>query len=251
MSDCRLILLDLDGTLLDSRKTISSRNLAALQKCRAKGIGIGVATARGEATAARFTAQIEPDVLIAYSGALVRRGGDIIYQCPFTREESAALVGAGVAAGRGMTVDCVHTTYANRVISFFNEPGMTYTDFADFDECAFKICIEGTDREFAEKTAALIEDCSWLAFSDCNWFKFSKSNVSKGSVIPHIEQAMGITKDEIVAFGDDYVDVEMLAQCGVGVAMGNAVDGVRQYADIVIGDNDSDAIADYIEDNLL
>ena len=105
MSDCRLILLDLDGTLLDSRKTISPRNLAALQRCRAKGIAIGVATARGEATAARFTAQIEPDVLIAYSGALVRLGGDVIYQCPFTREESVALVGAGVAARRGMTVD--------------------------------------------------------------------------------------------------------------------------------------------------
>ena len=66
---------------------------------------------------------------------------------------------------------------------------------------------------------------------------------------PYIEQAMGISKGQIVAFGDDYVDVEMLAQCGVGVAMGNAVDGVRQYADIVIGDNDSDAIADYIENS--
>ena len=78
-----------------------------------------------------------------------------------------------------------NTTYSNRVIDFFNEPGITYTDYSDFGQSALKICIEGSDTAFAEKTAARIDACSWLAFSDCDWFKFSKQGVSKGDALAH------------------------------------------------------------------
>ena len=250
-SRCRLLLFDLDGTLLDSRKRISPRNRRALADCRAAGILIGVATARSEPTAARYVAQVAPDVLISNSGALVRVRGEILYRHGFTREEAVTLVRAGVAEGRGITVDCDDTTYSNRVIDFFNEPGITYTDYSDFGQSALKICIEGSDTAFAEKTAARIDACSWLAFSDCDWFKFSKQGVSKGDALAHVASASGIGTDEMTAFGDDYVDTEMLAICGVGVAMANAPEAVRQAADVIIGSNDTDAIADYLEKNVL
>ncbi len=56
----------------------------------------------------------------------------------------------------------------------------------------------------------------------------------------------GIQANEMIAFGDDFVDMEMLKVCGTGVAMANAVDEVKAQADFVIGDNDSDAIADFL-----
>ena len=242
----KLLLFDLDGTLLDSRKEISPRNLEAIRECRGRGILIGVATARSESTCARFTDMIQPELLISNSGALVRLHGEIIYSCAFTAEETAALVKAGTSGNRGITVDCDDTTYSNRVIEFFNEPGMTFTDFAGFARSSLKICIEGTDTDFAERTAGLIPDCSWLAFSDCDWFKFSKAQVSKGDALRHVVRSTGILPDEMTAFGDDFVDVEMLDICGVGVAMGNAVDEVKRHADFVIGSNDTDAIADYL-----
>ena len=161
------------------------------------------------------------------------------------------IVGAGVAEHRGITVDCDDTTYCNRNISFFNEPGMTYTDFSDFARSSFKICIEGTDTDFAERTAGLIDDCSWLAFSDCDWFKFSKSTVSKGDALRHVVSRTGIPTRHMVAFGDDFVDVEMLDICGVGVTMENAVDEVKQHGDIVIGSNDTDAISEYLFEYIL
>ena len=202
----RLLLFDLDGTLLDSRKRISPKNLEAIEKCRRRGIMIGIATARSEATCKRFADAIQPDLLISNSGALVRLCGTVIYECGF----------------------------------------IVYTDYENFSRNCFKICIEGNDREFAEKTSSLVKNCSWLAFSDCNWFKFSRSGVSKGDALRHVSDKTGIPAESMVAFGDDYVDVEMLAVCGVGVAMGNAVDDVRQHADIVIGSNDTDAISAFI-----
>ncbi|MBQ1617176.1 MAG: HAD family hydrolase [Ruminococcus sp.] len=241
-----LLLFDLDGTLLDSQKRISAKNLKAIEKCRSRGIMIGIATARSESTCARFTERIKPDLLISNSGALVRLHGKVIYQCSFTPEETAVIVGAGVAEHRGITVDCEDTTYCNRNISFFNEPGMTYTDFSDFARSSFKICIEGADIDFAQRTAELIQDCSWLVFSDCDWFKFSKSNVSKGDALRHVVNSTGIPTAHMTAFGDDFVDVEMIDICGVGIAMENAVDEVKLHADMIIGSNDTDAISEYI-----
>lgn len=250
----KLLLFDLDGTLLDSRKRISSRNLAAIEACRAKGIVIGVATARGEATCARYVEQIRPDVVISNSGGLVRIRGEIVYSNAFAVEETLTLVRAGTAEGRGVTVDTAEHTYCNVRLDMPDWRDLDYCDFSEasgFDERAFKVCIEGTDIDFAERTAALVEDCDWLAFSDCDWFKFSRRLNDKGKALAVLEEAMGIAPEETVAFGDDFVDSAMLKACGVGVAMGNAVDEVKRCADMVIGDNDSDAIAVFLEETIL
>jgi len=61
-------------------------------------------------------------------------------------------------------------------------------------------------------------------------------------------QELNITVEDIIAFGDDYVDIGMLKLCGVGVAMGSAIDEVKTVADVIIGGNDEDAIAEYLED---
>ena len=243
----RLLLFDLDGTLLDSNKCISARNKEAIDQCRQRGIMIGIATARSESTCARFLHSVQPDLLISSSGSLVRLHGIIIYQCGFSAEETSILVGAGVAEHRGITVDCEDVTYSNRDLSFFNEQGMEYTDYNHFSRSSLKICIEGTDTAFAEKTSGLVDNCSWLAFSDCDWFKFSKANVSKGDALKHVVSSTGIPAEEMIAFGDDFVDVEMLEICGVGVAMDNAVDDVKRHANIVIGNNDTDSISDFMD----
>ena len=61
----------------------------------------------------------------------------------------------------------------------------------------------------------------------------------------------GIPAENMAAFGDDFVDIEMLDLCGVGIAMSNAVDEVKKHADVVIDDNDSDAIAEYLHLHVL
>jgi hydroxymethylpyrimidine pyrophosphatase-like HAD family hydrolase len=56
---------------------------------------------------------------------------------------------------------------------------------------------------------------------------------------------------DVVAFGDNYNDLSMLEAAGTGVAMGNAVDEVKARANVVIGENESNSIADFINRNLL
>lgn len=59
--------------------------------------------------------------------------------------------------------------------------------------------------------------------------------------------AGGMKTEEIAAFGDDYADIGMLELCGKGIAVGNAIEAVKEKADLVIGSNDEDGIAEYLE----
>ena len=73
MKKCKLLLLDLDGTLLQSDKTISTRTLSALKKCRENDILIGVSTSRSEQNSLVFLNELMPDILISSGGALVKQ----------------------------------------------------------------------------------------------------------------------------------------------------------------------------------
>ena len=61
--------------------------------------------------------------------------------------------------------------------------------------------------------------------------------------------AYGMKCEDIVAFGDDYADIGMLKLAGIGVAMGNAIHEVKKAADVVIGSNEEDGIAKYLEES--
>ena len=90
--DKKVLLFDLDGTLLRSDKTISERTLLALEKCREKGILIGVSTSRGEKNSLQFIEKLCPDILIASGGALVTYKGQYIYKAEFSIEETQKMM---------------------------------------------------------------------------------------------------------------------------------------------------------------
>ncbi len=73
------------------------------------------------------------------------------------------------------------------------------------------------------------------------------SGISKGARLLSFAAERAIAPDEIVAFGDNYNDITMLAAVGLGVAMGNADDTVKARAKRSIGSNDSDAIAEVLD----
>ncbi len=77
-----------------------------------------------------------------------------------------------------------------------------------------------------------------------------KKGITKGNAIDVICKHLNISTKEIIAFGDDYADIEMLEIAGTGVAMGNAVKELKDIADICIDSNENDGIAKYLEEYL-
>lgn len=254
MKDCRLLLFDLDGTLLRSDKTISRNTLEVLQKCREKGLLIGVSTSRGEQNASIFIEELKPEILIASGGALVKCADGYIYKSEFSQEETRRIIElAREVCGTDceITVDTEDSHYWNYKIDPKKQDrswgDSIYTDFSDFSQCALKICVEIFGDSQAQRMRELLKDCDCVRFSDGYWYKFSKKTATKENAIAEVCRAYGIGTDEITAFGDDYADIGMLELCGKGIAMGNAIDTVKEKADLVIGGNDDEGIAEYLE----
>ncbi|MDF3008536.1 MAG: ybhA, partial [Enterobacter kobei] len=63
--------------------------------------------------------------------------------------------------------------------------------------------------------------------------------------------AQGLSMQDVIAFGDNFNDISMLEAAGTGIAMGNADEAVKARADVVIGDNSTDTIAEYLYKHLL
>lgn len=197
---------------------------------------------------------MKPDILISSGGALVKRGNEYIYKAEISVKETRDMIEtARRICGEDceITVDTVDKHYWN----YKNDPkeldkswgDTVYTDFGDFEHPSLKVCVEIFDGKKAEalKKELLYYDC--IRFSDGYWYKFTKSEVTKEKAIRVVCDACNISLSDIIAFGDDFADIGMLKLCGLGIAMGNAIDEVKVVADVVIGRNDEDGIAEYLE----
>ena len=258
MNNCRLLLFDLDGTLLRSDKTISQRTLKALQDCRNLGILIGVSTSRSEQNALAFIDELQPDVLIVSGGALVKYNNEYIYKAEFSEEETRQMIAAArevCGADCEITIDTIDTHYWNYKIDPKKQDqswgDSVYTDFEDFNESSLKMCVEIFDERQAKRLWDVLPDCDCIRFSDGYWYKFTKKTATKENAILEISAVCGISTEEMMAFGDDYADIGMLILCGKGIAMGNAIDEVKRKADLMIGSNDEDGIAEYLGSEFL
>lgn len=253
----RCLLFDLDGTLLRSDKTISARTLRALELCRKRGLLIGICTNRGENRARPFLKAVRPDVVISSGGALVRCDGEVILRAEFSPEETAHILDAirrVCGPDREITMDTVDAHYQN----FKSDPAVQddswsdsiYCDFDRYSGPTLKISTEITDETFPALSAAL-PDCDCLRHSEVDWCKITRKNITKGAALEAVCRTLGLLPEEIAAFGDDTPDIELLRLCGLGVAMGNAIPAVKAAADVIIGTNDEDGIAAWVDAMLI
>lgn len=252
--DHNLLLFDLDDTLLRSDKTISQRTLHALQCRKEKGDLIGVCTSRSEQNCLPFLEALVPDILISSGGAVVKHRQQYIYTAEFTETETISIIAlARSICGKDceITVDTLEHHYWNYKI----DPNLKdsswgdtiYTDYRDFHEKGLKICVEIFQPEFAQELSRQLPQCDCIKFHDGYWYKFTRKDATKENAIKTLCSLCGISLGNITAFGDDLADIGMLKLCGTGIAMGNALPEVKMAAELVIGCNDRDGIADYLE----
>ena len=125
-----------------------------------------------------------------------------------------------------------------------------FTDFNDFRKPTLKLCFEITDEKKAEELEKALVNCDFIHFTDGDWYKVTKAGITKETAIRKLSEKIGVGLENITAFGDDLADIGSLKMCGRGVAMGNALDVVKEAADVIIGSNDEDGIAEYLEELL-
>ncbi len=254
MGKPKILLFDLDGTLLRDDKTISDYTLGILTKCRGDGYLIGISTSRGEQNCLGFLSELKPDILITSGGALVRVNDKIICSSLFSVKETNGFIEAArkiCGMDCEITVDALDAHYWNYKTRPKEQDkswgDSIYTDFTDFKREALKICVEISQPSLAQKLCGHFSELDSQHFSDGDWYKFTKSGITKEKAILAVCKACHADVSDMVAFGDDHADIGMLKLCGVGVAMGNAVQEAKDIADDITLSNEEDGVAAYLE----
>jgi hypothetical protein len=131
-------------------------------------------------------------------------------------------------------------------------PHYKYDDFScDYEHSYLKISLCASSQAAVERIAARYPMLDMLRYSGEDLYRFANKNAVKWNAVKAIAGHYGLCTDSFVAFGDDVNDLEMLANCGVGVAMENAIDAVKAVARHICGSNNDDGVANWLEEHIL
>jgi len=263
----RLLAIDVDGTMLDSRNRVTERTKAALQSAEKAGACIVVATARPCASICGMISELElkDPYIIAGSGSSVWRlsSGEELVHRSFTPDE----VQECVRFSDKYAYDCLAVKHDG---SFYCSRGSVSARFYGdmFKTPAIPVDYCSTEcREcckvmlFTEDNPAAAELCIERLRAELGRFGFGKtwrniielypSGISKESALSRAVEILKVPPAEVMAVGDDRVDMGMLNLAGLGVAMGNGDGDLKAAADFITLSNDEDGLAYAIEKFIL
>ena len=250
----KMIVTDLDGTLLRRDKTISEYTASVFHRCRNADIKIVFATGRGEPVGKVAPSEIF-DGRISMNGAVVMIDDTVIYSRLIPYQTARPLLIACDEHGMKITSEN-DTHYSNFVVSDIWPPITNFelVDFARHEKDAEKIYTPNPtpdDRLFIEQI--LPDDLYFVVTADGTGYlgMIMHKEATKAKAVAALAQYWGISQSETAAFGDDYNDIEMLRDCGIGVAVANAIDEVKAAADYICDSNENDGVAKWLEERIL
>jgi len=277
-SGIRLLVLDVDGTLTNSRHQVSAVAREAVGRVRAADVRVMLATGRRYRDTLPVAEMLGIDTpLVTASGALVKRPGDhaTLHRAAFAPGVLDSVVSRIIAAGhepilytdsfaQGYDFHCRSLAGADEAASGDGRGVSEYLGrnrhLADVrpelhlapPPEAFAGFAMGRHEEMLALEAALHADHpGQLALHVIrspryrDWMcEFAPANVTKWSGALAVAAGWGIAAAEICAVGDDLNDLPMIRGAGLGIAMGNAVAAVREAADRVVAGHDDEGIAD-------
>ncbi|MCL2528215.1 MAG: HAD family hydrolase [Defluviitaleaceae bacterium] len=251
-SQIKMIVTDLDGTLLRTDKTISQRTKKTLDQCRKQGIKLVYATGRAASGLCLASPQVFDGCAIA-NGAIATAGGTTVYKRLIKCEDARPLLIACDKRGLSITSQFGDMDYSNFIMSDI-WPDVTAFTLVDYNlhdkdtEKIFTYNLTAEDMVFIQKH---MPPCAYMVTAVDGVVMISHKEATKSNAVAALAAHWGINQSEIVAFGDDLNDVDMLTYAGIGIAMGNALEEVKAVADCTCPSNDEDGLAQWLESNIL
>lgn len=261
----RLVVSDVDGTLVDKQKQITPATQAAVERLQAAGVAFTIISARPMSGIAPLlaTLQLDEEVAAFNGGILFRRDGTVINRTLIDAEvaEGVMAMAEGQAVDSWVFADDVwyatdpdgpHTASERRASA--QEP-TTVADFSALLGRIDKITFVSDDEEalhaLYERMHAAYGERATIAQSQTYYLDVTALAANKGDGIAALAQAYGVSLADTVAIGDQNNDLPMLARAGLSIAMGNAPAGVKAAAQEVTRANDEDGVAHAIETIIL
>jgi Cof subfamily protein (haloacid dehalogenase superfamily) len=271
--DIKLLVLDIDGTIAGESNTLSTSVKQAIAAAQAKGIQVAIATGRMYRSALRFHEEIGSNLpLAAYQGAWIQdpAKGTIHRHLPVGREIAHQLLDY-FEQPQWRSLLSIHF-YINDEL-YVREITRETKIYAQ--RSGIKPIPVGDLRQVLNdyeptKVLALCDDTDainqllgnlrrqytpaelYLTTSVATFFEATNPSVNKGVAARYVaEELLGLQRNNVMAIGDNFNDLEMLEYAGIGVAMGNAPTDVQAIAQWVAPSVEKDGVAVAIEKFLL
>lgn len=258
----RLVATDLDDTLLRDDWTLSERVIQAIRKAREQGVHVTFATGRMPASTRPYVEQLGLDVpIITYNGAMIQEAmsGEVLYRKVIPVETAREVVSWLLNQEVHLHLYQKDQVFVHKM----NDWSRGYaratrvpvgeTDLIKLleqeDEGIEKIILFGENKEleaWGKKIHERFTGKVHITSSKPHFLELIHPEVNKGVALMALAKRLGINQEDVMAIGDGLNDIEMIRYAGLGVAIGNARQEVKEAADVVTTSNQEDGVAQAI-----
>ncbi len=264
MSNYKLLVTDIDGTLVDSKQEVPEENRKAIQRLLATGALFTFATGRIEESTTPYARDLGANApAILYNGAKIvdLELGETLFERNLPMDQAIAAlevasrldvrthvyIDGKVYVAR---IDSVVRDYAKKdrvdCIEVGDLAAFLKSGHAHVPPTKFLIIGESESLEILHREIQAVFPEGSLVESDACYLELLPPGVSKGAALPILCEILGLNPADTVAVGDNMNDVEMIQAAGMGVAVENAHPYARQQAAFVAPSNEESGVADVI-----
>ncbi|MGL4571137.1 MAG: Cof-type HAD-IIB family hydrolase [Clostridium sp.] len=282
----RLIATDLDGTLLNSKHTISKENILAILNAQQKGVDVIVSTGRtyNSAISILKEAGIETPYIISSNGSQIHNhSGMELKSFPLDKKVLLKVLpylhynnyyyaistnDFLLESGRDKLINDFYMAKETNpnlqedeldellYLFYESKTSTTMKEFKNIEDVlnydCYNVAIVSFDNDRLLRGRAALKDVSGVSIisSATNNFEIISSDSSKGNAVQYVANSLNISLEDVMAIGDNFNDISMFEKVKYSVAMGNANEDIKKICRYVTLENDDHGVAHAINEHL-
>lgn len=263
----KLVCIDMDGTLLNSKKRVTDETKRVLLEAKQRGVTVAISTGRIYNNAAFFSNYIGLNApVIAANGAIIRdEKSNLIYEGIIGYEPSMEIMNVFKKYNMKLNFHTRESIYCGGFIEKFAIYMLSTRGLpADYKVRLYSVRKDNWEKVLKEKSSEIlkciaantnkdkvkkvkeelkkikgIEVCSSNSYN----IEINAVGVSKGNAVEILGKKLGLRKEEIICIGDNENDLSMIKYAGLGVAMGNAPQYIKDQADYITSTNNEEGVS--------
>lgn len=261
----KMLVLDIDGTLTNSKKEITEATKSAIERIIDEGHTVVIASGRPTPGIRKACETLDlykkGGYALSFNGAVITelKSGDTVYQRVLEKSVIPEIYDYALSKGIGMMTyegeNAVTGTRIDRYMEFearINAIGLKkVADFKKYVSFDVNKCLLTAEADYAaqieKELSKKYEGRLSIYRSEPFFTEVMPYKVDKASSLEILLKKLGADKSDMICCGDGFNDLSMIKSAGIGVAMANAADAVKDAADYVTLSNDEDGLVNVIE----
>ncbi len=266
----KLLVLDVDGTLLNNQKEITPHTRKTLQKAQQMGVRVVLASGRPTHGLMSIAKELELDkyngYVLSYNGGRIfdMKENKILFEKRVNPEMVPYLEQKANENGFGIFTYYYDTIITNQpenphiqaeaALNKMSVKGVeNFSEAIDFWACKIMLvsdneeALVGLEKHWKKRLGGVFD----VFRSEPYFLEVVPENIDKANTLGILLETIGVNSEEVIAIGDGVCDISMIQSVGLGIAMGNAQYSVKRCTDYTTGSNEEDGVATAIEKHII